>query len=382
MTGRSGPLAGIRVVELGGIGPGPFCGMILSDLGADVIRIERPAEAGTTSAFPVLHRGRRSVTVDLKSAAGTDVVLRLVDAADALIEGFRPGVAERLGLGPDTCLARNPRLVYGRMTGWGQDGPLADEPGHDINYIALAGALGAIGPAGGDPVVPLNLVGDMGGGGLLLATGITAALLAARTTGDGQVVDAAMTDGTAIQLAPIWGLAAIGRWQEARGINLLDGGAPFYRAFRCADGRYVAVGCLEPEFYRALLRVLELDNDPLFADQYDEAAWPAMSSRLADVFAVRPRDDWVSAFEGQGACLTPVLGLSEAVGHPHNRSRGTYAVDERGVVQPGPAPRFLGTPSSAPTPARVVGADTDEVLAEAGFDAATIDALRVGGVIA
>jgi alpha-methylacyl-CoA racemase len=381
MTGRSGPLAGIRVIELGGIGPGPFCGMILSDLGAEVIRIDRPTEAGAASAFPVLHRGRRSLAVDLKSPAGTDVVLRLVGTADVMIEGFRPGVAERLGLGPDTCLGRNPRLVYGRMTGWGQDGPLAAEPGHDINYIALAGALHAIGPAGGDPVVPLNLVGDMGGGGLLLATGVTAALLAARTTGEGQVVDAAMIDGTAIQLAPIWGLAAVGRWQEARGVNVLDGGAPFYRAYRCADDRHVAVGSLEPEFFAALLRVLDLDDDPLFANQYDEDAWPAMSARLAEVFAARPRDDWVRTFEGQEACLTPVLGLDEAVGHPHNRSRDTYTVDQRGVVQPHPAPRFLGTPSSTPSPAPVVGADTDDVLAGAGFDAAAIDALRSGGVV-
>jgi alpha-methylacyl-CoA racemase len=268
------------------------------------------------------------------------------------------------------------------MTGWGQDGSLARQPGHDINFIALAGALGAIGPAGGDPAVPLNVVGDMGGGGLLLATGITAALLAVKATGEGQVVDAAMTDGTAIQLASIWGLAALGRWQDRRGANLLDGGAPFYRVYRCADGGHVAVGCLEPEFYAALLRVLELSGDPLFGDQYDESAWPAMSDRLAEIFGGRSRDDWSQTFGGQAACVTPVLGLAEAAAHPHNASRRTYAVDKSGVVHPHTAPRFLGTPSGLPTPARVVGADTDDVLAEARFDPAAIDRLRADGVVA
>jgi alpha-methylacyl-CoA racemase len=381
MTGRSGPLTGIRVVELGGIGPGPFCGMILSDLGAEVIRVDRPTTAGAENPFPVLHRGRRSVTIDLKAPAGREIGLRLITAADALIEGFRPGATERLGLGPEDCLARNPRLVYGRMTGWGQDGPMADEPGHDINYVALAGALGAIGPVGGDPVVPLNVVGDMGGGGLLLATGIAAALLSARTTGRGQVVDAAMTDGTAIQLAALWGLRALGRWHDRRGVNLLDGGAPFYRAYRCADGKYVAVGCLEPQFYAALLRVLGLVGDPVFADQLDETAWPAMSTRLTESFASRTRDEWIGVFKGQSACVTPVLGLAEATAHPHNTVRRTYVLDERGVVQPQPAPRFLGTPSSPPAPAPAFGADTDDVLAQAGLDRETIDALRAEGVI-
>jgi alpha-methylacyl-CoA racemase len=329
----------------------------------------------------VLHRGRRSITIDLKHQAGADAALRLIDTVDALIEGFRPGVAERLGLGPRVCHARNPRLVYGRMTGWGQDGPLAHEPGHDINYIALAGALGAIGAAGGDPAVPLNLVGDMGGGGLLLATGILAALLHARRTGEGQVVDAAMTEGTALQLAPVLGLLGLGRWRDERGTNLLDGGAPFYRPYRCADGGHVAVGCLEPEFYAALLGVLALADDPLFADQYDESAWPAMSSRLAEVFAARPRDEWAAAFHGRGACVTPVLTLAEAAAHPHNVARGTYAVDADGIVQPHPAPRFLGTPTSPPAPARPIGADTDEVLAEAGLDTDAIEVLREQGAV-
>ncbi|HWB35439.1 MAG TPA: CaiB/BaiF CoA-transferase family protein, partial [Rugosimonospora sp.] len=345
-TGRAGPLAGVRVIELGGIGPGPFCGMLLADLGADVIRVDRPEEAGTPSPHPILHRGRRSVVLDLKDPNGLDAVRRLVDGADALVEGFRPGVTERLGIGPDECLARNPRLVYGRVTGWGQDGPLAQEPGHDINYIALAGALHAIGPAGGDPVVPLNLVGDMGGGGLLLALGVTAALLHARTTGTGQVVDAAMTDGAAIQLALVQGLLATGRWRDRRGSNVLDGAAPFYRTYRCADGGHVAVGCIEPQFYAAMLRVLGLDADPLLADQYATGSWPAMAERLAAAFAAQPRDEWERRFAGQQACVTPVLDFAEAARHPHNAARGTYTRTGSGAVAPGPAPRFSGTPAA------------------------------------
>jgi alpha-methylacyl-CoA racemase len=378
----SGPLAGVRVIELGGIGPGPFCGMILGDLGADVIRVDRPAEAGTETLTPILHRNRRSLALDLKSPRGAEVALRLIDAADAVIEGFRPGVVERLGLGPETCLAGNRRLVYGRMTGWGQEGPLAHEPGHDINYIAIAGALGAIGPAEGDPVVPLNVIGDMGGGGMLLALGISAALVHVKESGEGQVVDAAMTDGTAIQLAAIYGLLARGRWTDRRGANALDGAAPFYRTYRCADGEHMAVGCLEPQFYAELLRVLELSDDPLFADQYDEQAWPAMCARLEELFAARSRDEWASAFDGQGACATPVLGLAEAAAHPHNVARRTYFVDVDGGIEPSPAPRFLGTPAAPPSSARVVGADTDDVLAEAGLDAAEIDALRAQGIVA
>ena len=377
---HAGPLAGLRVVELGGIGPGPFCGMLLADLGAEVIRVDRPRDHGAETLHPVAHRSRRSVTIDLKHQGGVDLALRLVERADALVEGFRPGVAERLGLGPDVCLARNPRLVYGRMTGWGQDGPLAADPGHDINYIAVAGALGAIGPRDGDPVVPLNLVGDMGGGGMLLALGIAAALVHAGRSGVGQVVDAAMTDGTALQLAVVHGLAARGLWSDRRGSNLLDGGAPFYRTYRCADGGHVAVGALEPEFYDALLRVLMLADDPLFAHQHDTTAWPAMGARLETVFASRGRDDWVAAFDGQEACVSPVLSLAEAVSHPHNAARATYVVDD-GVVQPGPAPRFQGTPTSTPRPARPIGADTDDVLADLGLGSAEIDALRTSGAI-
>lgn len=380
-TPRVGPLAGCRVLELGGIGPGPFCGMILGDLGADVIRVDRPAQAGAESPQPVLHRGRRSVTIDLKSPRGAGLALGVVDTVDALIEGFRPGVAERLGLGPETCLARRPRLVYGRVTGWGQAGPLAQEPGHDLNYIGVAGALGAIGPADGDPVVPLNLIGDMGGGGLLLALGVAAALLHVEKTGQGQVVDAAMTDGTAIMLGIVHGLRAQGLWVDRRGVNLLDGAAPFYRTYRCADDRHVAVGALEPEFYAALLRVLDLTDAVTFAQQYDHAAWPAMAARLSGIFATRPRDEWAAVFAGQGACVTAVLGLAEAAIHPHNAERGTYTRGRDGVLQPGVAPRFLGTPAAAPSAAPRIGADTDEVLAEIGLDAAAVDDLRRAGVV-
>jgi alpha-methylacyl-CoA racemase len=370
VSGRGGPLAGIRVVELGGIGPGPFCGMLLADLGADVVRVDRPEQAGSPSEHPILHRGRRSIVLDLKDPAGVAVARRLIATADALIEGYRPGVTERLGLGPDECLADNPRLVYGRITGWGQDGPLSLEPGHDINYIAVAGALGAVGPSGGDPVVPLNLVGDMGGGGLLLALGICAALLRARETGQGQVVDAAMTDGTAIQLALVHGLLATGRWSDRRGANLLDGAAPFYRTYRCAGGGHVALGCVEPPFYANALRVLGLDADPIFADQFDPARWPAMAARLAEVFAGHTREEWTRRFAGRDGCLSPVLSFAEAAAHPHNAARGTYTVDSSGAPVPGPAPRFLGTPADAPHSAPTIGAHTAEVLAELGLDGA------------
>ncbi|MFD7896930.1 CaiB/BaiF CoA transferase family protein [Streptomyces sp. NPDC059568] len=363
---RSGPLAGIRVIELGGIGPGPFAGMQLADAGAEVIRIDRPTEAGNTSAYPVLHRGRRSVALDLKDAAHVEAVLRIVETCDALIEGFRPGVAERLGLGPETCLARNPRLVYGRMTGWGQDGPLAQAPGHDINYIAVAGALGAMGAPGENPPVPLNLVGDMGGGGMLLAFGITTGLLSALRTGRGQVVDAAMTDGTAVQLALIHGLLGIGRWTDERGANLFDGGAPFYRSYQTSDGGYMAVGSFEPQFYAELLRVLELDDDTLFGLQHASERWPAMSAQLAGIFASRTRAEWEAAFDGVEACVTPVYSLTEAAKDPHNVARGTYFTRD-GLLQPAPAPRYLGTPVGTPEPAPIIGAHTADIITELGI---------------
>ena len=381
MSDSGGPLAGLRVVELGGIGPGPFCGMLLADLGAEVVRIDRPAEAGRRTPFPVLHRGRRSVAVDLKHPDGAEAVLRLTDRADALIEGFRPGVAERLGLGPEVCLRRNPRLVYGRMTGWGQDGPQAAQPGHDVNYIALTGALHAIGPAGGDPVVPLNLVGDFGGGGLLLAFGVAAALLHAARTGTGQVVDAAMTDGSALLMAMSYGFLAQGGWRDERGANTLDGGAPFYGVYRCADGRHVAVGAIEPQFYAALLAGLGLDGDPDLASPHDPARWPAIRARLAAAFAAHDRDHWARHFDGSPACVTPVLSMTEAPDHPHNAARHTFRTGAGGAAEPSPAPRFSATPAADPAPAPVTGADTDELLRAAGLDQNRIDTLHAKGVL-
>lgn len=378
----AGPLAGIRVVELGGIGPAPFCGMLLADLGAEVIRVDRPAEAGRDSPHPVILRGRSSVAVNLKDAEGVAVVRELIARSDAVIEGFRPGVAERLGLGPDVLLAANPQLVYGRMTGWGQDGPLAQEPGHDINYIAVAGALHAMGPADGDPVPPLNLVGDFGGGGMLLALGLVSALLHARISGEGQVVDAAMTDGTALLLAMTYGFLAKGGWEDRRGVNMLDGGAPFYAVYRCADDRHVAVGAIEPQFYAALLRVLDLEGDERFARQHDRANWAVMKAELARLFATRTRDEWARAFDGQGACVSPVLSLNEAPEHPHNSARSTYRRGPHGGHEPSPAPRFTTTPPGEPAPAPRVGADTADVLTTlAGLAPDDIDTLREKGIV-
>jgi alpha-methylacyl-CoA racemase len=374
----AGPLTGMRVVELGGIGPGPFCGMVLADQGADVVRVERP-DAGRAQG-DLLLRGRRSVAVDLKAPEGAALVLDLIAASDALIEGFRPGVTERLGLGPDECLERNPRLVYGRMTGWGQDGPLAGAAGHDINYIALAGALHPIGRAGTRPVPPLNLVADFGGGGMLLAFGIVCAVLEAQRSGTGQVVDAAMVDGAALLTTMFHSLRSAGLWSDERGVNLLDGAAPFYDAYECADGAYVAVGSLEPAFYTELLSRLELDDADLPA-QHDHTQWPAMKDRVAAIFRTKTRDQWCDLMEGTDVCFAPVLAFGEAPSHPHNAARGTF-VEVDGLVQPGPAPRFSRTPGSiarGPVPA---GRDTDSVLAELGIDADRIADLRSAGVIA
>jgi alpha-methylacyl-CoA racemase len=374
-----GVLAGVRVLELGGIGPGPFAGMMLAGLGAEVIRVERPGSRPGPSDT-VLLRGRRSVAVDLKHPDGADAVLRLADTADALIEGFRPGVAERLGLGPADCHARNPRLVYGRMTGWGQDGPLARSPGHDINYIGLTGVLHAIGPEGGDPVVPLNLVGDFGGGGMLLALGVVAALLHARTTGEGQVVDAAMTDGSALLLSMTHGLLAHGLWRDERGVNVFSGCAPHYTTYRCADGAHVAVGAVEPQFYAALVRGLGLADDPVCATQGPPASWPAVRRRFAEVFAGRTRDEWAEHFAGTDACVTPVLSLTEAAAHPHNAARGTF-LDQDGPLRAAPAPRFSASGSPEPGPPPEAGTDTRSVLAAAGLTGAELDGLAARGVI-
>ncbi len=376
----SGPLEGVRVVEIAAIGPGPFCAMLLADMGADVVRVDRPVSRGSQRSPAVLGRGRRSVVVDLKHDRGAEVVLRLVTSADALIEGFRPGVAERLGIGPDACLARNPRLLYGRMTGWGQEGPWRHAAGHDVDYIALAGALHPIGRAGQAPVPPLNLVGDFGGGGLLLAFGIACGLLEARRSGRGQVIDAAVVDGAALLTTLVHELAAMGLWRAERGANLLDGGAPFYDVYEAADGRYVAVGALEPEFYAELIGRLGLDERYLPA-QMDRDRWPELRERLAAVFRTRSRQQWCELFAGSDACVAPVLSPGEAPGHPHNLARGTFArVGE--LLEPAPAPRFSRTPAAPPSPPPVAGQHSDEVLAGwGGFSAEEIAGLRATGTI-
>ena len=390
-----GPLSGVRVVEIAGVGPAPFCAMVLSDLGADVIRVDRvrPAADGGAAGGAgslgdagmdaitdgILGRGRRSVALDLKSPEGLAVARELVDGADALIEGFRPGVTERLGLGPDECLARNPRLVYGRLTGWGQDGPLAHAAGHDLNYIALAGALAPIGRRGERPVHPLNLIGDFAGGGMLLALGIAAALVEAGRSGRGQVVDAAMVDGSAYLMTMMYELLGRGGWVEERGANANDGGSHFYDVYETADGEHVAVAPMEPRFYAELLTRIGLDGAELPA-QWDPAAWPELSERLAAVFRTRTRAQWCELLEGTDACVTPVLRMSEAITHPHNVARGTFT-EVGGVTQPAPAPRFSRTPAAVARPAARPGEHTDEILAEHGLPADRIAALRRSGAI-
>jgi alpha-methylacyl-CoA racemase len=379
-----GPLYGIKVVEIAGIGPGPFCAMMLSDMGADVLRVDRIGDAdlgvGVDARYDVLNRGRRSVGIDLKKPEGVAAVKRFVAQSDALIEGFRPGVMERLGLGPDDCLAVNPRLVYGRMTGWGQDGPIAHAAGHDINYIALAGVLHAIGRAGGPPTPPLNLVGDFGGGGMYLAFGVVCALLEARRSGQGQVVDAAMVDGAASLAAAVFGLHAMGSWTDERGDNILDSGAPWYDVYETADEQYVAIGSIEKRFYRELLLLTGLEGEPLPA-QRDKARWAELRARVAAVFKTKTRDEWCKIMEGSDVCFAPVLSLSEAPRHPHNQSRGTF-VEVAGVVQPAPAPRFSRSKPAAPRPPARRGEHTEEALRDWGFSAADLTALRQAGAIA
>jgi len=377
-----GPLADVVVTELAGLGPAPFCGMLLADLGAEVVKVDRIGGA----SFPigsgesdVLNRGKASIVVDLKHADGVEVVLRTVARSHILLEGFRPGVAERLGVGPAECLARNPAIVYGRMTGWGQDGPMAPFAGHDIDYIALSGALHSIGPAD-HPVPPLNLVGDFGGGGMLLALGVVAALVEADRSGQGQVVDAAMLDGSALLMASHHGYLADGWWAPTREGNLLDGAAPFYTTYETSDGEHVAVGALEPHFFAALVDGLGLDPSELGA-QNDREAWPAMREAFAARFATRTRDDWARHFTGTDACVAPVLSMTEAPAHPHNRERGVF-VEIDGVVQPAPAPRFSATPTEIGGPPPPLGRDTDVVAAAAGFSPDEIGMLRASGAIA
>lgn len=372
----NGPLDGVRVVELAGIGPGPFAAMLLADLGADVVRVDRPGGSGISidAAHDLTNRGKRSVLVDLKAPEGPGQVLDLVEHADVLVEGYRPGVAERLGIGPDACLARNPRLVYGRMTGWGQDGPLADAAGHDIGYIALTGALAMTGTAEGPPVAPANLLGDYAGGSLYLVVGILAALRHAATEdGAGQVVDAAIVDGTAHLTTMIHGMLAVGAWQDRRAANLLDGGAPFYGTYETADGGHMAVGALEQRFYDEFLRRLGLQDEA--PDRNDLAAWGALRDAIAARFRTRTRDEWTAVFEGSDACVAPVLSLSEAPGHPHLAARGTF-VEHDGRTQPAPAPRFSRTPGSVRRAPALPGADTDEVAREWGVPTLTTAAAR------
>ncbi len=380
----SGPLAGVKVIEIAGIGPGPFCAMMLADMGAEVVRIDRAGSVNTAvfgqRNLDLLNRGRRSVGVDLKSPEGVEVVLRLVQDADALIEGFRPGVAERLGIGPDPCLERNPRLVYGRMTGWGQDGPLAAAAGHDVNYISLAGAQAHIGRAGAEPTPPLNLVGDFGGGGLLLAYGLVCGILAASRGGRGQVVDAAMVDGAATLMTMMWAFRAMGIWDDARGTNILDSGAPWYDVYECADGGFVSIGAIEPQFYAELLERIGLAGAEL-PSQMDRSGWPELRRRFKEVFATRTRAEWCERLEGSDACFAPVLPMAEAAEHPHMKARGTF-VESDGVVQPGPSPRFSSTPGAIRRPPPWPGEHTDEVLSEWAFGSEEIEALRKTGAIA
>jgi alpha-methylacyl-CoA racemase len=374
----SGPLDGVRVVELAGIGPGPHACMLLADLGAEVVRIDRPGGPVVRLGGPdVLARGRRSVVVDLKKAGAAEVVLRLVERADVLVEGNRPGVAERLGVGPDDCLERNPRLVYARMTGWGQTGPWSSYVGHDINYAGLTGALAAVGEKGRKPAPPLNLVADFGGGSLYCVVGILAAVVERSVSGRGQVVDAAMVDGVSSLLSMFYAVKAGGGWSEQRGTNLLDGGAPFYDTYECADGEYVAVGALEPQFFAELVDVLNLDNAP---GQADIARWPELRDRLSATFLTRTRDEWAAVFEGRPACVTPVLHLGEAAAHPHLSARATI-VEIDGVPQPAPAPRFSRSTPDTPVNAGEVGADTHAALSEWGFTSEELDRLHKDKVI-
>ena len=394
MKSAAGPLSHLTVVEFAGLGPAPFAGMMLADQGARVIRIDRPPKKGgqaggkaggrgegmgalTARHSDVLSRGRESIALDLKQAAAREVALRLIAQADVLIEGFRPGVMESLGLGPEVCLQRRPSLVYGRVTGWGQTGPLAQSAGHDINYVSLSGALLGIGSAA-HPLPPLNLVGDYGGGGMLLAMGVMAAVNRAQHSGEGQVVDAAMTDGAALLMAAQYGLMAKGFWTDARESNFLDGAAHFYGTYACLDGKHVSVGAIEPQFYRQLLALCGI-TDEHFQKQWDQGEWPLLREKLAAVFRTRTRDQWCEILEGTDACFAPVLSMTEAAGHPHNAARGTF-VSPGGVVQPAPAPRFDRTPSALPAQAPRTGEHTAQLLARAGLSSAEIEALVAAGV--
>jgi alpha-methylacyl-CoA racemase len=379
----TGPLQGTRIVELAGIGPGPFCGMLLADLGAEVVLVDRKGGSLPFNAQPkydLTRRGKRSIAVDLKQPGAAEVVLRLVEQSDGLIEGFRPGVMERLGLGPEVCLARNPRLAYGRLTGWGQEGPLAQAAGHDINYVALSGILYHGGHRDSAPAIPPTVVGDVGGGAMFMAVGLLAAILSARSTGRGQVIDTAITDSCALMSMLVQGLRAQRLWADQRQANALDGGAPWYDCYQCADGGWISVGALEPQFYQLLLAKCGLTGQGLEARQFDFPHWPELKRQFAELFRTRTRDEWCGLLEGTDVCFAPVLNFAEAEAHPHNRARNAY-VDIDGVRQPAPAPKFSATPAHAGSPSASVGADTRGILAAAGYSVAEIEALANRGIV-
>ena len=380
-----GPLDGIRIVEFAGIGPGPFCGMMLADHGAEVIRIDRASGSRGGSqpvtSKDVLARGRKSIAINLKTAEGVALARKLAASADGIIEGFRPGVMERLGLGPDELLKDNPKLVYGRMTGWGQTGPYAPYAGHDINYIALAGALAHFGRAGGKPTPPINMVGDFGGGGMMLAFGMVSALLNVARGGEGQVIDCAMTDGTAVLMSMMHGMKNVGVWSEELGVNLLDTGAHFYDTYETADGKFVSIGSIEPQFYAELRRLAGLEDDKAFDAQHDRSQWGALKDKLTALFKSKTRAEWDALMEHTDVCYAPVLTMSEAAAHPHNVARGTF-VEVGGDLQPAPAPRYSGTATAVPAPAPMPGNDSDTVLAALGLSPDECSALRAAGTIA
>ena len=375
-----GPLKGLKIIEMAGIGPGPFCGMVLADLGVEIIRVDRASAIGTGSKQDAANRGKKSIAVDLKSEEGVEVVLKLVETADAIFEGFRPGVMERLGLGPDVCSERNERIVFGRMTGWGQEGPLANAAGHDINYISLTGALAAIGRPGSPPVPPLNLIGDFGGGGMLLALGLLAALLESKKSKKGQVVDAAMTDGSALLMTMIYSMYSSGMWKTSMGSNLLDGGSHFYDTYECKDGKFISLGSIEPQFYALLCQIAELDES-IFGKQMSRDSWPEQKEAIKKIILDKTRDEWCELMEGTDVCFAPVLDMSEAPKHPHNVERKTF-IDLEGVTQPAPAPRFSRTEPEVVSSPSIVGEHTDEVLTSIGFSDEDINTLKTSGAVA
>jgi len=373
-----GPLKGVKIIEIAGIGPGPFCAMMLADMGAEIIRVDRKDRPGM-GRMDLLNRGRRSIAVDLKNPAGVDLVLKLVEKADGLQEGFRPGVMENLGLGPDVCLKRNPKLVFGRMTGWGQEGPISHASGHDINYISLSGALHAIGHYGGKPVPPLNLVGDFGGGGMFLAFGMACGLFEAQKSGKGQVVDAAMVDGSAVLMTMVYGFKAGGMWNDERGTNMLDTGSHFYDTYETADGKHVSIGSIEPQFYALLLKLGEID-DPDFQSQHDQSKWPELKKKIANIFKKRTRDEWCDIMLGSDVCFAPVLSVEEAPKHPHNVARMTF-VEIDGITNPAPAPRFSRTKPEIQGPPPNPGEHNETALSDWGISSEDINSVKESGAI-